>query len=96
VSETTETLDAVTRLIQAVKREETETLAEVLKPAINYFMEADQKGREQSEKMSAHQRNPKELDTWELERYVNLCEKLKLDPKDPVTRTILKNLGKKP
>ncbi|MGP8075023.1 MAG: hypothetical protein ACLP74_08450 [Thermoplasmata archaeon] len=94
MSESTETLDAVTRLVQAVKAGETTQLAETLKPAIDYFIADNERGRVQREAQEARQHSPsRELDVYQLERYLSLCERLKLDPKDPGTRTILKNLG---
>jgi hypothetical protein len=93
MSEATETLDAVTRLVQAVKTNEASDLAKILQPAIDYFIESDKEQRARSAAQT-HAPPPNELNLWDLERYVNVCEKLKLDPKDPGTRQVLLNLGK--
>jgi hypothetical protein len=94
VSEATETLDAVTRLVQAVKSSETTMLANVLQPLVAAFLESE-RDRKAKEFAREHDHPVKpDVDVYALEHYVSLCKSLNLDHKDPGTRAILKNLGK--
>ena len=90
MSEATEILDAVTRMIQAVKSSSEDQLAKVLVPAIDYFIQSDREQRARSERSGATVRIAPDI--WQLREYIEICAKLNLDPKAPDTPAVLRNL----
>ena len=85
-----ELLDAVTRLITAVRSEREDKLAQVLREPIDYFMESERKRDAKEELREQGARSPPTI--YDVQGYLAICKQLELDPRDPATKDVLRSL----